>query len=232
MKTLLFVLTTLTLITSASPTPPPVCDDTTVQGNCVKYARTQVALPSKDLTSYQAKLSIINHRFPRVGSVAVMPAPDTLAAYGHLSVVRNVAIRSDGGLQLTVQESNYGDCAITTRSITPEKRNIQGYFDPAYPSGQSSPRLDGVAPASGPVGKQFIVTVNGSGFDSGSVQGIILGGWCDSFNKCVVPTSAITNRGSTSVQIPVTLNSPGTYTLYVFNSVAGKTSNGKPITVN
>ena len=232
MKTLLFVLTTLSLIGSASPISPLVCDDTTLQGNCVLYARSQVPSLPTGLTTFQGNLNIINHRFPRQGSVAVMPAPGSLAAYGHVSVVRQVAVRSDGGLKLTVDESNYGDCAITRRTITPEQRNIQGYFDPAYPSGQSSPKLDSVTPSNGPVGKQFIITANGSGFDSGNVQAIILGGWCDAFNKCAVPTAAITNRSSNSIQIPVTLNSPGTYRLYVFNSGAGKTSNGKPVTVN
>src|SRR5258708_5257562 len=100
------------------------CDSNSVQGNCVKYARSQVALPQTDLTYFQAKQNIINHRFPTVGSVAVMPAPGTLAKYGHLAVVRNVKLRSDGGIELTVQESNYGDCAISTRTVTPESRNI------------------------------------------------------------------------------------------------------------
>ncbi len=102
MKRAFVFLTTLTMISSAllmsRPTNAFVCDDTTLQGNCVKYARTQVSLPATNLTYYQAKLNIINHKFPTVGSVAVMPAPGTLAQYGHVSVVRNVAIRPDGGL--------------------------------------------------------------------------------------------------------------------------------------
>lgn len=207
------------------------CDSNTVQGNCVKYARTQVALPQTDLTYYEAKQKIINHRFPTVGSAAVMPAPGTLAKYGHVGVVRNVKLRADGGIELTVQESNYGDCAISTRTVTPESRSIQGYFDPRYPSGQSAPRIDSVDPTSGPAGKQFYITATGVGFDATSARGMVYGGWCDAFGKCAIPTDVITERSSTNLKIPVTITTPGTYTLYVFNSAAGKTSNGKPITI-
>jgi len=208
------------------------CDDSTVQGNCVLYARSQVRSLPSGLTTYQAKKNIINHRFPTVGSVAVMPAPGSLAKYGHVSVVRNVKLRSDGGIELTVQESNYGDCAISTRTVTPESRSIDGYFDPKYPSGQSSPRIESLEPTSGPAGKQFYITVKGDGFDASTAQGMVFGGWCDAFGKCAIPTDVITERSSTNLKIPVTIGSPGKYMLYVFNSAAGKTSNGKPITIN
>jgi hypothetical protein len=207
------------------------CDTNSVQGNCVLYARSQVSSLPYGLTTYASKLNIINHRFPRVGSVAIMPAPGDNAPYGHVAVVRNVAINSNGTLALTIQESNWGGCNIYTRLVTPEARNIQGYFDPAYPSGQESPRLDSLSNAIGYSGQQFYVSVSGAGFDTSTVQGIILGGWCDSFGKCAVPTGAIQSRTSTSLQVPVTLNSPGTYTLYLFNASSGKTSNGKQITV-
>jgi hypothetical protein len=236
MKRAFVFLVALTIISSAllmlQPTTASVCDDTTVQGNCVKYARTQVKLPPDNLTYYQAKKNIINHRFPTVGSVAVMPAPGSLAEYGHVSVVRNVQLRADGGVSLTVQESNYGDCAITTRTVTPESRSIQGYFDPTYPSGQSSPRLDSVSPSSGTAGQQFYITATGAGFEASSARGMVYGGWCDAFGKCAIPNDVITNKSSTSLRIPVTITTPGTYTLYIFNSAAGKTSNGKPITIN
>jgi hypothetical protein len=207
------------------------CDTNSVQGNCVLYARSQVSSLPYGLTTYTSKLNIINHRFPRVGSVAVMPAPGDNAPYGHVAVVRNVAINPNGTLALTIQESNWGGCNIYTRLVTPEARSIQGYFDPAYPSGQESPRLDSLSNAVGYSGQQFYITAAGAGFDTNTVQGIILGGWCDSFGKCAVPTSAIQNRTSTSLQVPVTLNSPGTYTLYLFNASSGKTSNGKQITI-
>ena len=235
MKRTLVLLVALTLTTSAllrtETANAWVCDSNTLQGNCVKYARTQVTLPTTDLTTYSAKLSIINHRFPTVGSAAIMPAPGSLAEYGHIAVVRNVALRSDGGIQLTVQESNWGDCAITTRTVTPESRNIQGYFDPRYPPGQS-PKLDFVSPSVGTAGQQFQVTATGLGFEASGAQGIILGGWCDTFGKCSIPNNVMTDKSSTSLRIPITLTTPGTYTLYIFNSASGKTSNGKPITIN
>jgi hypothetical protein len=229
---LLILFTVICLALALSrPTKAVVCDDTTLQGNCVLYARSQVSTLPTGLTYYQAKLNIINHRFPTVGSVAVMPAPGSLAQYGHVAVVRNVVIRPDGGLSITIEESNYGDCAITKRTKTPEERNIQGYFDPKYPSGQSSPRLDSISPSSGPAGKQFYITAGGDGFDDSSAQGMIYGGWCDAFGKCAVPNNVITGKSSTSLQIPVTIGTPGTYTLYIFNSATGKTSNGKPFTI-
>jgi len=236
MKRKLMFLIALTLTTSAllvtRPTKAFVCDSNTLQGNCVLYARSQVPSLPTGLTYYQAKLNIINHRFPTVGSVAVMPAPGTLAQYGHVAVVRSVAIRTDGTLQLTVQESNYGDCAISTRTVTPESRNIQGYFDPRYPSGQSSPKLDSALPSSGTAGQQFYVTAKGTGFEASSAQGMILGGWCNSFGKCSIPNNVMPIKSSTSLKIPITLSSPGKYMLYIFNSASGKTSNGKPITIN
>jgi len=237
MKRKLMFLIALTLITSASLTTRPVgalvCDSTTVQGNCVKYVRSQMTLPSIDLTFYTAKKSIINHRFPTVGSAAIMPAPGSNAQYGHIAMVRSVAIRSDGGLSLTIEESNWGDCAVTKRTVTPESRSIEGYFDPRYPSGQSNPKLDIASPSSGTAGLQFQVTASGSGFEASSAQGMILGGWCNSFGKCSIPNNVMPPvKSSTSLKIPVTLSSPGKYMLYIFNSASGKTSNGKPITIN
>ena len=219
------------LFGASHPVNAQTCDTNSVQGNCVLYARSQVSSLPYGLTTYASKLNIINHRFPRVGSVAVMPAPGDNAPYGHVAVVRNVAINPNGTLSLTIQESNWGGCNIYTRLVTPEARNIQGYFDPAYPSGQESPRLDSLSNAVGYSGQQFYVSAAGAGFDTNTVQGIILGGWCDSFGKCAVPTSAIQNRTGTGLQVPVTLNSPGTYTLYLFNASSGKTSNGKQITI-
>src|SRR5205085_2087499 len=91
--------------------------------NCVTYARSQVhSLPS-GMTSYEEKLAKINHRFPRVGSVAIMPAPGSLAQYGHVSVVRNVEVLSDGSLRLTVEEANWRksdkEPCVSTRTVTP-----------------------------------------------------------------------------------------------------------------
>ena len=200
--------------------------------NCVVWARSQVPLLPPNLTSYSQKLAIINHRFPRVGSVAVIYVPTGPSApYGHVAVVRGVAINSDGSLKVTLQEANWSPCAITWRTGTPESLRIQGFFDPAYPSGAASPKLDQVSPSSGSAGFKFYTTASGLGFEATSAQGIILGGWCDSFYKCVVPNNVMPSRSSTSLRIPLTLGA-GKYMLYIFNSSSGKTSNGKPITIN
>jgi hypothetical protein len=211
------------------------CSSNTIQGNCVKFVRSVVnPMPSTDLTSYSAKLSIINHNFPTVGSVAIMPAPGNLAQYGHVSVVRAVTVKADGKLSLTLEESNWGDCAVTTRpNITPESRNIQGYYDPRYyNSPHSTPKINGLTNFTGVTAKELLVGVSGAGFDTGSVEAIIMGGWCDSFGKCKVTNNLIQEKTSTGMKIPVTLNSAQTYTLYLFNSQSGKTSNGQQIIIN
>jgi hypothetical protein len=202
-----------------------------VECNCVAYARTQVALPAVDLTTYSAKLAIINHRFPRVGAAAVIPSP-SFPTNGHLAVVRNVAINADGSLTVTLQEANWTACKITTRSGKPENLNIQGYFDPTYPAGSASPRLDKLSVTSGSAGRQFSTTASGGGFDANSTQAMLFGGACNAFGKCVVPNSVMTSRSSSSLTVPLTINTRGTYTLYFFNPISGKTSNGKTIVVN
>jgi surface antigen len=208
------------------------CSPDSAEGNCVVLARSEVPSLPTGLTTYQSKLNIINHHFPTVGSVAVMPVSGANAPYGHVSVVKSVAINANGTLTLTVDEGNWVHCVISYgTAITPESRNIQGYFDPNYPSGQASPNLTSLSGSTGTHGQQFYVTASGSGFDPATSQGIILGGWCDSFGKCAVPNNVIQNKSSTSLQIPVTLSSTGTYTLYIFNQASGKTSQGKQITI-
>lgn len=205
------------------------CDPNSLPGNCVLYARSLVPQLPYNLTTYNQKKAIINHRFPRVGSVAIMPVSGS--SYGHVAVVDNVAIRSDGGFLLTLKESNWTSCQITTAyNVTPESRSIEGYFDPNYPSGQASPKISSLSNNYGYSGSQFFVGVSGSDFDTGSVQGIILGGWCDYFGKCTIPNNVIQNKTSTGMQVPVTLSS-GTYMLYMYNSSSGKSSNGKAVTV-
>lgn len=224
------IIAVFTMVLGLTNTILAQCNQNTVQGNCVLYARQEVPSLPYGLTYYQDKINIINHRFPRVGSVAVMPAPGSNAQYGHVAVVRNVAVNSDGSLNLTIQESNWAGCYISTRTVTPDSANIQGYFDPNYSSGQASPRLDSLSNSTGYANQQFYITANGANFDTNSVQGIILGGWCDYFGKCSVPNNVLANKSSSSVQVPVTLGS-GTYRLYLYNSASGKTSNGKVITV-
>lgn len=225
------IVSVITMILGSAVGVFAQCDQNTVAGNCVLYARQEVPTLPYGLTYYSSKLNIINHRFPRVGSVAVMPVSGANSAYGHVAVVRNVAVNANGSLKVTIQESNFEGCYISSRTINPESINIQGYFDPSYPSGQPSPQISSVSNSSGYAGQQFYVSVSGANFDSGSVQGIIMGGWCDYFEKCTVPNNVLQNKTSSGAQVPVTLGSPGTYTLYMYNPASGKTSNGKSITI-
>jgi len=206
---------------------------TNIACNCVAYARREIpSLPSIDLTTYSAKSSIINHRFPRVPSVAVIPSPK-YPDIGHLAVVRNVGINFDGSLNVTIQEANWTACQITMRTGTPDGLHIQGYFDPTYPWGSASPRLDYLSPLYGPVGRQFWVTTSGINFDPSSVQAILLGGsYCNSFGKCVVPNNVMTSKSTKGMNVPLTIGTSGTYYLYFFNVTSGKTSNGKPIKIS
>jgi hypothetical protein len=78
--------------------------------SCVLWARTQVPSLPTGLETYTGKLAIINHQFPRVGSVAVHLIRDKKGnnnGVGHVSVIRNVTINNDGSLRLSIQEANY-----------------------------------------------------------------------------------------------------------------------------
>lgn len=201
--------------------------------NCVLYAKSQVPSLPSGLTYYSAKVNIINHRFPRVGSVAVIPvASGPSAPYGHVAVVRNVVVNRDGSLNVTIEEANWEACKYSRRTGTPDGLRIQGYFDPAYVSGSASPRLDSLSPSTGPVGRQFSTTAAGDAFDSSSVRAIVLGGaYCTTFDRCVVPNNAITQKSTRSLYVPLNINAAGSYYLYFFNATSGKTSNGKPVTI-
>lgn len=196
--------------------------------NCVKYARSQVLQLPGDLFTLAQKRAVMNHAFPRVGSVAVH---DIFGDVGHVSVVRNVKVNSNGSLTATVQEGNYKSGYITTRTDTVDALKIVAYFDPTFSSGDSYQKLDRLSVSSGPAAKEFRVTIYGLNFEVSNVQVVILGGWCDTFAKCVVPNGALSEKSTTQLTVPLTLNNAGTYHLYVFSPRNGKTSNGKPIQV-
>lgn len=209
----------------------PPCTDADTRGNCVKFVRTQVLSFPAPATTFSEKAAHINHRFPTVGSVAIMPVSGSI--YGHVSVVKSVGINTaDGTLNLTVDEANWRACFIDYGiPITMASRNIAGFFDPNYASSSApTPNLTnvGYTPVSG---SQFNITATGSGFDPSTAKGVILGGGCNTFSACQVPNNVfVGTKSSTSLTIPVTLPS-GHYQLYIFNSGSGKTSQGKAITV-
>ena len=207
------------------------CSDSDTRGNCVTFVRTEVpSFPTPALT-YADKVSHINHHFPTVGSVAIMPVSGS--NYGHVSVVKSVGINTaDGTLNLTVDEANWRACYIDYGvPITMASRNIAGFFDPNYASSSApTPDLANIG-YTATSGSPFNITATGSGFDPSTAKGVILGGACNTFSACQVPNNVfVGTKSSTSLTIPVTLSS-GHYQLYIFNSGSGKTSQGKPITV-
>lgn len=197
--------------------------------NCVLYARSQVSKLPTGLTDWSGKLSVINHLFPRVGSVAVIDVGNDV---GHVAVVENVSVNSaDGSLKVSIIESNFRNCQITRRSGSMDYLRIRGFFDPGYSKGSSFPQVDRVSKDSTKTGQSTAIDFIGSGFDANSVRAVVLGGWCDTFNKCVVPTNVMTNRSSNQVTVPMILNQTGTYTVYLFNANNGMSSNGVKIYV-
>ncbi|MCC6743721.1 MAG: CHAP domain-containing protein [Acidobacteria bacterium] len=197
--------------------------------NCVLYARCRVPSLPGPLNTHQQKLDIINHQFPRVGSVAVHNINTSGA--GHVSVVTAVAIRTDGNLDVTVTEANYQSCRITSRTGTPSSLKIAGYFDPAYSSGQSHPTLGSASPSRLTATRQTFVTLSGTNFPTADAQVMIFGGSCMSWGSCVVPRSSLQNVTSTRLVVPLTLNTRGTFHVYVYSPSTGKTSQGRKLTV-
>ena len=219
--------------TDLDPNNPDRC-------NCVLYVRNNFvpSLP-RPLTTSTQKQNVINHYFPRVPSAPIHPIySGTYSANWHVSAVRNIEIQRDGSLRLTIREANYPTCGIYERSGTPEQLGIIGYYDPTYPatsgsrSDTNAPKLNSITNSTVPRGREFEIVANGANFEASKAQIVIFGGWCDAWGKCVIPNSNLRQPTSTKLRIPVLMNNPGTYHVYVFNPTTGKTSNGKPITVS
>jgi hypothetical protein len=226
-KTTFPAIVLIALATVSFAQPP--CTDADTRGNCVTFVRTEVPSFPPPATTYSDKTSHINHHFPTVGSVAIMPG----STFGHVAVVKSVGINAaDGTLNLTVDEANWRSCYIDYGvPITMASRNIAGFFDPNYVSSSApTPDLTNVG-YTAKSGSSFNITATGSGFDPTTAKGVILGGGCNTFTACQVPNNVfVGTKSSTSLTIPVTLPS-GHYQLYIFNSGSGKTSQGKSITV-
>jgi hypothetical protein len=89
------------------------------------------------LTTYKAKLGIINSQTPIVGEAAIM---NYSQPYGHIGKVIGVS-----GNKIMIQEANYQKCAIGTRTGTREQLHIVGYFRPAgvNPPAPAQPQTSG-----------------------------------------------------------------------------------------
>lgn len=196
-----------------------------VRCNCVLFARQRVpALPS-GLFNADDKRRIINSMFPRPGTVAVF-------SYNHVAVVTNVQIDTDGSLIVSIDEANYRPCQFGARRGKMSELQIIGFFDPRFSPGNAPPQVRFGSTVSGTARRQFIANIPGSGFDPQSVQLVLMGGnYCTTWGRCTVPTSVIANRTSGSLSGPLTINSPGRYSLYVFNSRDGRSSNAIPVTI-
>lgn len=203
---------------------------------CVWYARSKVPLLPYGLNTYNDKEAIINHLFPQGdgGSMSSVAVHKINGDVGHVSVVTGVRVLNDGNLRVYITEKNYSPCAVTTRDGTMEALKITGYFDPRYYNQpRSFPNIARATYPSVSAGTHFTLTITGSGFDTNSMQAILLGGnYCKTFTSCVIPNNHLIDKSSSGVKVPLTINSPGKYRLYIFNANQGKTTFGHPLTIN
>lgn len=203
---------------------------------CTDYAGDLVPSLPNGLWTINDKKAIINHLFPQGngGQMSSVAVHDIGTTAGHVSVVTGVSVRTaDGNLQVYITEKNYSAyCTISTRNGTMEALKIVGYFDPRYSVPSSFPNIISAANTSAPATVPFTVSINGSGFDPGSIQAVILGGsYCTTFTSCQIGNGSLTNKTGSSVNVPLTLNVAGKYRLYLFNTSSGKTTFGQPITI-
>lgn len=212
----------LTLLTA----PMAVVAQDETRCNCVLYARESVRSLPYNLHSTTDKHRIINSMFPRPGTVAIF-------SFNHVAVVTGTQVDSDGSIIVSINEANYKPCQIGTRRGKLSDLQIVGFFDPRFSSGNTPPRVRPGTTVNGVVRREILATISGEGFDPQSVQLILLGGsYCTSWGRCTVPTSVMTNRTSRTLTGPLTINSPGRYSLYVFNPRDGRSSNAIPVLIS
>jgi CHAP domain len=96
--------------------------------NCVlwvKCARVP-SLPS-GMTDLAGKKKGINSYTPTVGSVAIM----NVGTWGHVAYVSAVnRDRSGNVVSITVEEANYSYCKLGTRTDSPARMKVVGYYRP------------------------------------------------------------------------------------------------------
>lgn len=201
---------------------------------CTDYAHDLVPTLPHGLFTLNDKIATINHLFPQGngGSMSSVAVHNINGSTGHVSVVTGVQVQSDGNLKVFITEKNITPCTVTARNGTMEALKIIGYFDPRYPVQSSFPNITSASNTTGKATKAFTVTINGSSFDPASVSAVILGGsFCTTFSSCVIPNGNLLDKTTSSLKVPLQLNTTGSYRLYLFNSNQGKTSFGQPITV-
>jgi hypothetical protein len=132
--------------------------------------------------------------------------------------------------QLTHQFNDANEGGDWTVQVTNPDGQISKSFGFTVSGTSSVPSLNSLSTSPNPsvAGQQFLLTVNGSNFDPSSVQILITGSGCA---PCAVLNAMLTGKTTTQAVGPVTLNSPGSYTVTVQNGSAGTQSNSLSLTV-
>lgn len=220
---LLYLIPTVFLASVPFPIASLAQDDD--RCNCVLYARQSVRSLTYNLHTSTNKHRIINSMFPRPGAVAIF-------GFNHVAVVTATQVDRDGAIIVSIDEANFRPCDIGSRRGKLSDLQIVGFFDPRFSPGNTPPRVQTGTTINSSARRQINASISGEGYDPHSVQLVFLGGdYCTIWGRCTVPTSVISNRTTTSLTGPLTINSPGRYSLYVFNSRDGRSSNAIPVTI-
>jgi hypothetical protein len=104
---------------------------------------------------------------------------------------------------------------------------------PAQPGGgpsETALSIANISPTTATVGT-FTLTVNGTGFDASTARIIVVGPSCATTDACVVSNAELTTKTTSTIIGPVTLNTPGTFSIHVQNGSTGSFSRGATLFV-
>src|SRR5215213_3643075 len=94
----------------------------------------------------------------------------------------------------------------------------------------SAPSITNISPTTVMAGT-FSSTINGSNFNPSNAQIVVTGPNCPTTTSCVVPNGVLTTKTSNQLVGPVTINTPGSFTIQVQNGSGTTLSNGTTLTV-
>lgn len=94
----------------------------------------------------------------------------------------------------------------------------------------SAPSITNISPTTVMAGT-FSLTINGSNFNPSNAQIVVTGPNCPTTTSCVVPNGVLTTKTSNQLVGPVTINTPGSFTIQVQNGSGTTLSNGTTLTV-
>src|SRR5215213_392157 len=94
-----------------------------------------------------------------------------------------------------------------------------------------TPSISSISPTTVMAGT-FLLTVNGSNFNTSNAQIVVTGPNCPTTTSCVVPNGVLTTKTSNQLVGPVTITTPGSFTIQVQNGSGTTLSNGASLTVN